>query len=607
MFLFKTGKKKVKAVARALRNVNESPQIPSRQKPANFFSSIRPAKSSDKIRSRGGSIAEETLHETFSERASLKSPKSFSPGETATSKQSQAKEHTATANGSRKAESETGPRSIQGKGLQGDNGNLSSPLWDSGAITNYGSIIPSPPHRPALSHSASLELPDPVISPSEASFPRYNRAWRHSTFIPTNSSLAPELGGDETDAYKIGLPKMPKKSPNFFLRHPNAFKPHQVAPESVGNSSGTKPLKPPLLKRLFSSVGTGSPHNQDVPMGAYTEFGLRQKDFLTFLDKELDKIEVFYKMKETEATGRLWVLRRQLHEMRDRRRDEVLEAQRIRQPQKQHRNRLLDNGEGPSGSVSDDIERSSSAASSWIKPLDSAIDDGAARFGKHSRVLEKGSSVKRSQSPDHNMKGHAESWRDFTRRPLHNDEVPYRAAKRKLRLALREFYRSLELLKSYALLNRTAFRKINKKYDKAVKARPTGRYMSEKVNKAWFVQSEILEGHMVAVENLYARCFERGNHKVAVGKLRSKTPKTGQHSGSIFRNGLLVAAGVVLGTQGVVYGAKQLYSIDTARRTNTSYLLQVIVKHLLRGIKITNIHRSTAVTFSPCSFFFSSV
>ena len=288
-------------------------------------------------------------------------------------------------------------------------------------------------------------------------------------------------------------------------------------------------------------------------------------------------IEGFYKKKEDEATERLHTLRDQLHEMRDRRLQQMAEAQRAahKADHQSEGDDLLTSPDRTSADLTNG--KSHEGAHHWFRPIGHALGNATgrpeSRFGKTTKALQQlgTPSGPRPQS----QPGHPDGNRDFVRRLAPDDEVSYRQAKRKLKLALAEYYRGLELLKSYALLNRTAFRKMNKKYDKAVQARPTGRYMSEKVNKAWFVQSAVLEGHMQAVEDLYARYFERGSHKIAVGKLRSKGNQAGAHHDSVYRNGLLIGAGMVFGIQAIVDGAALLSNPDPVVQLNASYLLQV--------------------------------
>ena len=450
----------------------------------------------------------------------------------------------------------------------------SSELWDSGAVTNYGSIISSPPGQIPISRLPALELPDPAQSIHEEPFPRHNRAWRNSRMNPHTTPLAKRPKDAQGSAYNVGKTHTPMNTTSSLLPKHRRLFPHRSRSTP---SAAVTPMRPTFLTRMFSTAGVESSPTGDVPLEA---FDSRQADFHNFLDIELNKIESFYRMKEEEAGERLGILRQQLHEMRDRRLEELLNVKKDQERQRQeqgHHRREPGTSEGTNCHIVEGHNKPlASKALKFIQPLESRIGLGKHRFGKNTRALERLSSPPGPQTQGFTGQRKTDSWRDFTRRPAHADDVPYRSAKRKLRLALQEFYRGLELLKSFALLNRTAFRKINKKYDKAVNARPTGRYMSEKVNKAWFVQSEVLEGLIVAVEDLYARYFERGNHKLAVGKLRSKNARAGGYNGSVFRNGLLIAAGAVFAIEGVVYGTEHLINPDPTVRLNTSYLLQVL-------------------------------
>ncbi|KAL2119304.1 hypothetical protein VTJ04DRAFT_6264 [Mycothermus thermophilus] len=324
------------------------------------------------------------------------------------------------------------------------------------------------------------------------------------------------------------------------------------------SSAATQPGMTTRMRRLFTGGQAlarqmSNRAGPDATAQALDQARAAEEDFHAFLDSELDKIETFYKEKEDQATARLEALRAQLHEMRNRRTFEIAEAKKRRQ--------------GRSRSRSADASKTATwkKETDWIAPL----RDRLVKPGPNSKALQKmtHTPVLAGQRPV--------EMQDYTRRPQSND-VPYRTAKRKLKLALQEFYRSLELLKSYALLNRTAFRKLNKKYDKAVNARPPYRYMNEKVNKSWFVNSDVLDGHIRTVEDLYARYFEKGNHKIAAGKLRGLQKGPGDTSGSAFRSGIMIGIGAVFAAQGLVYGADFLFNDDYEDiLERTSYLLQL--------------------------------
>ncbi|KAL8791151.1 MAG: hypothetical protein Q9195_006048 [Heterodermia aff. obscurata] len=563
---YKTGKKKIKAVARALKNVNQTPKTPGRQKPSNLFASTSYQSPHPRRASTQGLFSLTSSGQDGSESPSPAStdgppyhgqspPRKAGKGDI--------------ENRNPMLDQGTSPMAIKrGSSIHREN-DESEALWDSGAVTNYGSILSSPPNSRLLHQPPSLELPDPAMSPNEEAFPRHNRAWRRSRLNPNITPLNKPAEGPTGDAFHVGKTRSPTKTQHSALvpRHRHIFaKTRSMSTPGVPVS----PSKPPLLRRLFSNAPIGSPTFGDVPMEAYKDFDLRQAEFLNFLDKQLEKIETFYKMKEMEAVERLSVLKQQLHEMRDRRVAEVEAAQRAKEQARQDRERL---GSKYSENINAEGDRvgSTSSALKWIQPIENAMGFGN-HFGKNTKAMKQMASPGLQHTLSHDQ---VDFRKDFTRRPTNYDDVPYRSAKRKLKLAMLEYYRGLELLKSYALLNRTAFRKINKKYDKACQARPTGRYMSEKVNKAWFVQSEVLEAHIVAVEDLYARYFERGHHKVAVGKLRSKTTKNNDYTGSVFRNGLLLAGGLVFGIEGLVYGGEHLAHPDLAVRTEASYLLQI--------------------------------
>ncbi|KAF7586723.1 hypothetical protein BBP40_008402 [Aspergillus hancockii] len=405
----------------------------------------------------------------------------------------------------------------------------------STTVGSYGSIIATPPLHAASSDVASFELPDPAMDPKVQDFDPGSEVARQDTHRAprTPSPVMARYGSTRT------IPDMPPRSPSANTDQDSK---KNTIP-GTGNRRASQ-----LLKRVFTSE---SPEKRDDQQSS--EFDRRQDEFFAFLDGELSKIETFYQKKEEEATERLKVLKQQLHIMRDQRIQEVLSNKKGR----------TQNG--------DSHKQNGFGGLNGARLKEAFV---GRRIGKNSKALAELATPAVNQGQDAEVVNRR---RDFTRRPEEsaNNEVPYRFAKRKLKHALQEFYRGVELLKAYAYLNRTAFRKINKKYDKVVNARPPMRYMSDKVNKAWFVQSEVTESLMAAAEDLYARYFERGNRKIAISKLRKNLKKSGDYSPNTFRAGLLLMAGILFAIQALIYAGQHFDHDDPILPIHTSYLLQI--------------------------------
>lgn len=527
--LLQAGKKKLKAIARALRSAEESPWPAAARRnrgndPSTADEHPQGYPSLRRLSTSGHDRAASTVENG--------SPESNATGAPAVPGRSDQRKSPLLQNHQQPPPRERSP--LKSPGLLGP---------DQGE--GYGSITTTSPNPDVVGPpvSSALELPAPAVDTNYESGSGPAQADRSGVSEQSdsrNGPLKPPTRAGHRSPSLRGILPGPK----------NVFQPR-------GDSYHNRPLgtRYPSMRRMFSYRGDHEQHNN--PTEPLEEVRLAETDFFSFLDRELGKIEFFYKMKEEEASDRLSSLRSQLHLMRDTRMEELMSKRASRDT-----NKKFEIASATEGIANPEM---------WKNPLRNI----------RSRPASSGSQVKGSdeaQAYPGTTMGNGRA--DYVRRQTH-PHVPYRSAKRKLKLALLEFYRGLELLKAYADLNRKAFRKMNKKYDKIANARPTGRYMSEKVNKAWFVQSDVIENHLVAVEDLYTQYIERGNRKTALGKLRGKPIRIQDYSSSAFRNGLMLAVGLVLGIQGVVNGVKLLNSEDDIIRIRTSYLFQVCSQFFL--------------------------
>ncbi|KAF8944063.1 hypothetical protein BGZ46_006352, partial [Entomortierella lignicola] len=96
----------------------------------------------------------------------------------------------------------------------------------------------------------------------------------------------------------------------------------------------------------------------------------------------------------------------------------------------------------------------------------------------------------------------------------------HNVARSRIKTALYEFYRSLEMLKNYKVLNNTGFVKIMKKFDKTAGWKASKAFVASKLRPAYFMSSTILSDLMEETENVFIEKFESGYRRRGMAKLR---------------------------------------------------------------------------------------
>ncbi|KAF9582759.1 hypothetical protein BGW38_010800 [Lunasporangiospora selenospora] len=127
----------------------------------------------------------------------------------------------------------------------------------------------------------------------------------------------------------------------------------------------------------------------------------------------------------------------------------------------------------------------------------------------------------------------------------------HKVARTRIKAALYEFYRSLEMLKNYKILNITGFVKILKKFDKTAGWKASKAFEASKLKPSYFMSSTVVNDLIKETEDLFVNEFEKGHRRRGMAKLRIPDVKNNTHHASVARTGLYLGLAVPLLSQGL--------------------------------------------------------
>jgi SPX domain len=205
-------------------------------------------------------------------------------------------------------------------------------------------------------------------------------------------------------------------------------------------------------------------------------FSEAELEFLQWLDTEIKKVDNFYREKENVAAQRYKSISAQL--------DALSQLQDIHIPidPKTTTERISI----PDLSV---LEKKYDFRPRWRRFISALHNGFHLSFDRLSSTMPAADHESRVKQPE------------LMAKPITNTTgyVEYRVARRRLKQAVFEFYRSMELLKRYRLLNRVGLEKMLKKFDKTTGHKISGDFVT-KLKSFHFEQSDELENLITDTE-----------------------------------------------------------------------------------------------------------
>lgn len=332
----------------------------------------------------------------------------------------------------------------------------------------------------------------------------------------------------------------------------------------AGKSPTIGGRNPSFAKSLSSRLG-GSAGRPTNPMAILSlqevlmQLSPLEIAFFTMLDAELDKVETFYVTREKEALEKGQMLENQLQELVE------------------HRKIFLNaHAKVPWAA----------ALSSALKPTlhkrhlrisrTNSLATPVPGTPQRSSIFPHSPPAMESRVPSSSATTHFEESEKQSHTPvpppLHEEHEPshhqgyaadpdnYLYAKRKLKKAVIEHYRGLELLHNYRVLNLTGFRKALKKFEKVTRISVQNQYMKEKIEPSAFSSDQSLRDMIKRMEDMYASTFVKGNKKKAMKRLRGGHLMKSHHFAT-FRSGLLLGVAI----PAIVAGCVEAFKPETQR------------------------------------------